>query len=224
VRTYHGRSRKLSLAHDKWLELNSKEFLLYPSVRILNGMSRQGQFIGLTQKSKRVVETIYSAGSISDCIIHRSGMGSRGNCTLEKTFIDKVVCFFLCNPFDPANLGRVLKSGYMFELQLLITTKLDKKKLDTETAFIQHKDSARVLLNGVNIIHDRIRTREQCKQTHTDELPEGINNVIDEIMEYEPEMWVPDINNHIFDADKNDDDDIGDDDEEMTINKSARVS
>jgi hypothetical protein len=27
-------------------------------------------------------------------------------------------------------------------LQLFITTKLDKKKLDTETTLIQHKDSA----------------------------------------------------------------------------------
>jgi hypothetical protein len=148
--TYQGRSRILSLAFDEWLELNDKEFLLYPLVRTLNGMSRQGQFIGLTQKAKCVVGTIYSAGSISERILHRSGTGSKDNCTLEKTLIGKVVCLFLCNPFDPANLGRVLKSGYMFELQLLITTKLNKKKLNTATTFIQHKDSAGVLLNGVS--------------------------------------------------------------------------
>jgi hypothetical protein len=32
--------------------LNNKEFALYPSVRTLEGMSRQGQFIGVTQKAK----------------------------------------------------------------------------------------------------------------------------------------------------------------------------
>jgi hypothetical protein len=100
VRTYQGRTRKLVLAHDKWLEFNNKEFLLYPLVRTLDRMSRQGQFIGLT------------AGSISELIINRSGTRSKGNCTLEKTLIGKVVCLFLCNSFDPANLGRgVIKSG-----------------------------------------------------------------------------------------------------------------
>ncbi len=124
---------------------------------------------------------------------------------------------------DPANLGRVLKSGYMYSLQPFITTKLDKKKLDTETTIIQHKDSAKVLLSGVNHIYGRIRTKEQGKQTSTDKLPEGIDNVIDEVMEYELETLVPDIDNHIFDVDNDVDNDIGDDDEETTINKGKRV-
>ena len=33
VRTYLGRTGKMSLAHDEWLELNNKEFAMYPSVR-----------------------------------------------------------------------------------------------------------------------------------------------------------------------------------------------
>ncbi len=107
VRTYHGWFGIFPLAHNQWLDLNNKEFLLYPSVRTLDGMSRQVQFIGLTQKAKSVVETIYSAGSISECIIHRSGMGSKGNCTLEKTLMGHVVSLFLRNLFGPANLGRV---------------------------------------------------------------------------------------------------------------------
>ncbi len=32
VRTYHGTTGKLALAHDEWLELNNKQFALYPSV------------------------------------------------------------------------------------------------------------------------------------------------------------------------------------------------
>jgi hypothetical protein len=39
------------------------------------------------------------------------------------------------------------------ELQGIITTKLDRKKLNRETTFIQHEDSAGILLNGVNHIY-----------------------------------------------------------------------
>ena len=91
MRTYHGQTGKLSLAHDEWLELNNKEFALYPSVRTLEGMSRQGQFIGLTQKTKHVVETIYLSGSITHRAIHQSGTGSKGNCTPEKILTGKVI-------------------------------------------------------------------------------------------------------------------------------------
>ena len=38
-------------------------------------------------------------------------------------------------------------------LEFRITTKLDRKKLDKETMFIQHEDSAGMLLNGVNHIY-----------------------------------------------------------------------
>ena len=43
VRTYHGSTGKMAVAHDEWLELNSKEFAMYPVVRSLDGMMRQGQ-------------------------------------------------------------------------------------------------------------------------------------------------------------------------------------
>ena len=108
VRTYHGRTGKMALAHAEWFELNYKEFAMYPSMRILDGMSHQGQFIGLTQKAKRVIETIYSPGAISDRIVHRSGTGSKGNCTPEKKLIGEVIGLFLGNPFDENNCGRVL--------------------------------------------------------------------------------------------------------------------
>jgi hypothetical protein len=98
----------MALAHAEWFELNYKEFAMYPSVRILDGMSHQGQFIGLTQKAKRVIETIYSPGAISDRIVHRSGTGSKGNCTPEKKLIGEVIGLFLGNPFDENNCGRVL--------------------------------------------------------------------------------------------------------------------
>ena len=69
MRTYHGQTGKMALAHDEWLKLNNKEFAMYPSVRTLDGMSCQGQFIGLTQKAKWVIETIYLPGAISDIVL-----------------------------------------------------------------------------------------------------------------------------------------------------------
>jgi hypothetical protein len=107
VRTYHGCTGKLSLAHDEWLELNNKEFTFYPSARTLDGMNRQGQFIGLTQnqKAKCIVETVYSPGAISDRIIHWSGTGSKGNCIPEKILIGEVIGLFLGDPFYQDNGG-----------------------------------------------------------------------------------------------------------------------
>jgi hypothetical protein len=94
------------MAHDEWLELNNKQFTLYPTVRTLEGMSRQGQFIGLMQRAKLVVETIYLPGPIIKNIVHRSGTGSKGNCTPEKTLINEVVGLFLGNLFDPINTSQ----------------------------------------------------------------------------------------------------------------------
>ena len=111
MRTYHSRTKKMSLAHDEWLELNNKEFARYPSVRTLDGMSHQGQLIGLTQKAKRVVGTIYLPGAIAYHIVHRSGTGSKGNCTPEKKLIREVIGLFLRNLFDENNGGRVLDVG-----------------------------------------------------------------------------------------------------------------
>jgi hypothetical protein len=142
VRTYHGRTGKMAVAHDEWLELNNKEFAMYPSVRTLDGMMRQGQFIGLTQKAKWVIETIYSPGAISDRIVHRNGTGSKGNCSPEKELTGEVIGLFLGNPFDENNCGRVLKQGFMMSLHGRITTKLDRNKLERETTFIQHEYSA----------------------------------------------------------------------------------
>ena len=69
----------------------------------------------------------------------------------------------------------------------LITTKLDKKKLDRETTFIQHEDSAGILLIGVNHIYAQISvSREQEWNSNNDKVPEGINNVID----VEESEWV----------------------------------
>jgi len=166
---------------------------------------------------------IYSPGAIADCIVHRSGKGSKGNCTPEKKLIGEVIGLFLGNPFDENNGGRVLEQGFMMTLGGLITTKLNRKKLDRETTFIQHEDSAGILLNGANHIYGQISvSREREQSSNNDKVPEGINNVIDEIMEYEPEILVPDIDDHMF----SNEDGIGDDwadneEQEMTTEISG---
>ena len=63
----------------------------------------------------------------------------------------------------------------------LITTKLNRKKLDREMTFIQHEDLASLLLNGVNHIYGRISvSREREQSSNNDKVPEGINDVINE--------------------------------------------
>jgi len=209
----------MAVAHNEWLELNNKEFAMYQSVRSLDGMMHQGQFIGLTQKAKWVIETIYCPGALSDRHVHRSGAGSKGYCSPEKELIGEVIGLFLGNPFDENNCGRVLKKGFMVSLHGQITTKLDRKKLDRETTFIQHEDSAGILLNGVNHIYGRISvSRERERTNNTDNVPEGINDVIDEVMEYEPDILLPDIDDHVFtNEDGINDDGMDDEEQEMTM-------
>jgi hypothetical protein len=106
--------------------------------------------------------------------------------------IGEVIGLFLGNPFDKNNGRRVLEQSFMMALGGLITTKLNRKKLDKETTFIQHKDLAGILLNWVNHIYGQISvSREREQSSKKDKVPEGINNVINEIMEYEPKIFGP---------------------------------
>jgi hypothetical protein len=148
-------------------------------------------------------------GPIIERKIHQSVTGSKGNCTPEKTLIGEVVGLFLGNPFDPINSSRLLQRGFIKSLQPLITTKQDRKKLDRETTFIQNEDSAGILLNGVNHIYSRIynnRDRERLLVNDDTMLPDGMDQVIDKGMEYEPETLVPNIDDHIFDDNDKDND------------------
>ena len=103
----------------------------------------------------------------------------------------------------------------MVSLQGLVITKLDQKKLDRETTFIQHEDSAGILLNSINHIHGRIQSNREWEECTRDKdgFANGVDNVIDEVMEYEPELLVPNIDDHIFAGDDSDDKDGGDDEE-----------
>jgi len=86
------------------------------------------------------------------------------------------------------------------------------------TTFIQHEDSAGILLNGVNHIYGRFSvSREQERTNNNYNVAEGINNVIDEVMEYEPKILVPDIDDHVFTNAEDGVDDDGNDDEEQEM-------
>ena len=54
VWNYPGSSGKSAVAHDEWLELNNKEHANLPTVRLLEGMCRQGHCVGITERCKRL--------------------------------------------------------------------------------------------------------------------------------------------------------------------------
>ena len=92
--------------------------------------------------------------------------------------------------------------------------------MDRETTFIQHEDSAGILLNGVNHIYGRIQSnREQECTRDKDGCAYEVDNIIDKVMEYELELLVPNIDDHIFAGVDSDVEDGGDDEEqEITLN------
>ena len=78
---------------------------------------------------------------------------------------------------------------------------------------------AGILLNGVNHIYGRISvSRERERTNNNDNVPEGINDVIDKVMEYEHKILATDIDDHVFTNEYGVDNDGSDDKEqEMTM-------
>jgi hypothetical protein len=95
VRTYPGFTGKSALAQDKWLELNNKKFSNLPSVQSLDGMSRQRNYIGMTQRCEQSLETVSLASSITERALYMSGTGPKGNGQLERTLFWEVMELFL---------------------------------------------------------------------------------------------------------------------------------
>jgi hypothetical protein len=112
---YPGSTKKSLLAQDEWLELNSKEFLNFPSVRTLEGMSHQGNIIGMTLCCKQFLETVYLAGTITERVVYRSGNGAKGDGQKESKYIWEVVELFLgdCFPLFTGTCCQIRFSPYM---------------------------------------------------------------------------------------------------------------
>ena len=83
------------MAQNKWLELNNNEMLNYPTVRTLNSMSQQGNYIGMTQGCKCFLETDLSTGAITKRVVHQSGYGVAGNSLNERRLLWEVLEGFL---------------------------------------------------------------------------------------------------------------------------------
>lgn len=176
-------------------------------------MCRQGHYVGMTQRCKRFVDAIYSAGAIAERTVYRSGMGASGRGQLEKMLLSEALHLFLG---DTAGISeRKLQPGAIAALESRLKTKLDRKKLDQETCINSEDDAANRLFNGVVHIYNRINlASNRDVNVGADTLPENVRDVLDEVMEYEPTGVVPDINDHVFDGDNDEADD--DDDESVT--------
>ena len=148
------------LLKDEWLKLNNKDHANLPSVRSLEGMCRQGHYVGITQRCKRFIDAIYSAGSISERTVYRSGMGAMGRGQLEKMLLTEAVHLFLgdgcLNRINEQNFEQKLQPGAIAVLENQLKTKLNRKQLDQETRINSEDDAANRLFNRVVHIYNRI--------------------------------------------------------------------
>ena len=150
--------------------------------------------------------------------MYRSGQGAKGRGQLEKKLLSEVLHIFLgdCLPADNnLNGHRKLQPGTVASLENHLTIKLDRtRKLDKETHINQENDAAGRLFNGVNHIYNCINAAKKCenKDIVDSNVPNNIEDIIKEAMEYEPsEDIIPNMK-HRFIGDGDVDEDKGDED------------
>jgi hypothetical protein len=56
----------------------------------IDEMSQRGNYIGMIQQCKRFLETVYSAGTITERKDYQSGTGAKGNGLLERKLLCEV--------------------------------------------------------------------------------------------------------------------------------------
>jgi hypothetical protein len=59
--------------------MNNNEFSNLPSVRTLDGVSFQGNYIRMMQRCKQFLETLYLAGAIMERAVYQSGSKAKSN-------------------------------------------------------------------------------------------------------------------------------------------------
>jgi hypothetical protein len=108
---------------------------------MLDRMSRQGNYIGMTQKCKQFLEAIYSTGAISKRTVYRSGQGAKGRGQLEKKLLSEMLHLLLgdgcLSAENHLNGHRKLQPGTIASLEDKLTIKVDRIKLDKETQINQ---------------------------------------------------------------------------------------
>jgi hypothetical protein len=91
-------------------------------------------------------------------------------------------------------------------LEKELKTKLDRSQSDKETWINYEEDAASFLFNGVLHIYNHINvSKRQEEEVVGNSLPNNVKDVLDEVMEYEPCETLPDMDNHVFDDEPEDD-------------------
>ena len=110
----------------------------------------------------------------------------------------------------------------------MITTKLDRTRLDKESMINREDDGASRLFNGIQHMYNRINvTKSREKEVvSTVGIPDNIADILDEVMDYESsEVIIPNMDVHVFneederEAMENEDDDIGQNLKKLCVTK-----
>jgi hypothetical protein len=180
------------LTQDEWVELNNKEFSNYPSVRTLDGMCHQGNYIGMTQRRKQFFETVYSSGSITEREVYYSGTGAKRHGQQETKLLWAVLHLYSGNCVPPMNdnhryLDSTLEHGTISGLEKQLTMKLNRTQLDREARVNRDNDAVSRLFNSVHHIYNRINISKKQEQevVGTHDVPEDIVDTLDKVMDYE---------------------------------------
>ena len=176
-------------------------------VRTLNGMCCQGNLIGVTQQCKRFLEVVYSSRDISERVVHWSGTGAKGHGQSERQLLWEIIDLFLGDFVPPlANqhdyCHRKLENGTTAKFDKLITTKLNRTRLNKECQINWEDDSASRLFNGVQHMYDRINIMKSREKEVVSSvgMPNNMVDVFDNVMDYESsDAIVPNIDDRVFD-------------------------
>ena len=185
VRTYSASTGKSALAHDEFLEICNRDLALFPKVRSLAGRVRQGHLVGLSKRSKRMVDVFFNKANITlSSTVYRHSSGSKGNHNLEKDLLFEVAGLFLGNLF--IKIERTLEKDSVSCLANKITTDLKREKLAKEMSNTVDDDTSR-LFNSVSHVQQSIRSTGVNENAEDDDSPHGIVHMDSEFEMEDPE-------------------------------------
>ncbi len=111
-----------------------------------------------------------------------------------------------------------LEPGAIAALEKQLTTKLDRTRLDKECRINQDNDAVSQLFSRVHHIYNRINVVRNWEQEVVgNSIPDNMKDVLDKVMDYEPSRNTPNMNDHIFDDEQEEDDADNDEQDMMQI-------
>ena len=100
----------------------------------------------------------------------------------------------------------------------MITSNLDRNRLDKESMINQEDDGAIRLFNGIQHMYNRInvtKSRDKEAVSSTVGIPDNMADILDKVMDYESsKVIIPNMDDHVFDEEdggeamENEDDNI----------------